>query len=132
MADKFKLTIVTPDKEFFSGEAEEVIIGEVNGPMAILANHINSVVALKPYITEYIASGTKFKVFTSSGTAKVINNEVTLVVDACENPEEIDVNRAKEAKTRAEERLSKHQEVNVKRAEAALLRSVTRIKASER
>ena len=107
MAEKFKLSIVTPDKEFFSGEAEEIIIGEVNGPMAILANHINSVVALKPFITEYIADGTKLKAFTSYGTAKVINNEVTIAVDACETPEEIDVRRAQEAKVRAEERLAK-------------------------
>lgn len=132
MAEKFKLSIVTPDKEFFSGEVEEVIIGEVDGPMAVLANHINSVVALKPYITEYISDGTKFKAFTSYGTAKIIKNEVVIAVDACESPEDIDINRAKEAKTRAEERLSKKDGIDVRRAEAALLRSLTRIKASER
>lgn len=132
MAEKFKLSIVTPDKEFFSGEVEEVIIGEVNGPMAILAHHINSVVALKPFVTEYITDGTKIKAFTSHGTAKVINNEVILAVDACETPEEIDVRRAEEAKERAEERLTKKDGVNMRRAEAALLRSLTRIKASGR
>lgn len=131
MAEKFKLSIVTPDKEFFNGEVEEVIIGEVSGPMAILAHHINSVVALNPFVTEYITDGTKVKAFTSHGTVKVINNEVTIAVDACETPEEIDVRRAEEAKERAEERLSKKDGVNMRRAEAALLRSLTRIKASE-
>lgn len=130
MAEKFKLSIITPEKEYFNGEVEEVIIGTVSGPMGVLAHHINSVVALRPYVTEYVSDGNKFKVFTSSGTAKVIDNVVVITVDACESPDEIDVNRAKEAKTRAEERITKKDGVDLKRAEAALMRSLTRIKAS--
>jgi len=131
MAEKFKLSIITPEKEFFSGEVEEVIVGEVNGPMAILAKHINSIVALNPHVTEYIFEGNKITVFTSVGTAKVMNNEVVINVEACETPEEIDVRRAEEAKERAEERLAKKDGVNMRRAEAALIRSLTRIKASK-
>ena len=71
--------------------------------------------------------GEEKKFFLSSGILKVNTEEVVILCDAAEWPEEIDKKRAEEAKKRAEERLSKKDGVDIKRAEFALMRAIKRI-----
>ena len=66
--------------------------------------------------------------FVSGGFIYVKKEEVTMITDAIESVEEIDLNRAKRAKERAEKRLaSKNANIDVMRAELALKRAITRI-----
>jgi F-type H+-transporting ATPase subunit epsilon len=129
MADALKLTILTPEKEFYTGEVTEIITNSTQGRIGILANHMALVTTLIPGITEITTTDDKkLKAFISSGLLEVKKNIVKILCDSCEWPKEIDFNRAEEAKKRAEERLKNTDNIDVKRAEVALARSLARLK----
>lgn len=131
MATNIKLSILTPGKTFYVGEVKEISTKTVEGGLGILSNHSDMVAFLQPTETKFIqADGTEKKAFTSTGVLNVGASEVTFMCDASEWPEEIDVNRAEEAKKRAEKRLrdAKGDNIDVRRAELALSRALERIK----
>lgn len=129
MSEVLKLTILTPDKEFYKGEVVKLITVSTQGDIAILPDHMPLVTTLKPGNTEIVEKdGKRLKAFTSTGVLEVMKNELKILCDACEWPDEIDVERAKAAKERAEKRLvSQKDGVDVKRAEMALARALARI-----
>lgn len=132
MADSLNLNILTPEKEFFTGEVTEIITESVQGAIGILADHMPFVTAIVPCETEILTKdGKKLKAFTSMGILKVMNNEVKILCEACEWPEDIDVARAKSAEERAEKRLSQKDGIDVQRAEMALARSLARLKLTK-
>lgn len=132
MKDHIKLTIVTPEKEFYSGEILNLYTESEKGRFGILANHVSMVAPLKPTVTTFIdLNGKELKAFTSTGVLSVHNNQVEILCSACEWPGDIDIERSRRAKERAEERLN-HKDINdVKRAENAVLRAIMRIKVAE-
>lgn len=130
MKNHIKLTILTPEKEFYSGEILSLYTESNEGRFGILANHVPMVAQLKPSVTTFTElNGKELKAFTSTGILRVHQGEVEMLCSACEWPENIDIERAKQAKERAEERLLHKDGIDVKRAENAVLRSVMRIKA---
>ena len=129
MADALKLTILTPEREFYSGEVSQIITDSTQGGIGILPSHMPLVTTLKPCITEITEKGgEKLKAFTSTGILEVKDNDVKILCDACEWPEEVDLKRAEEAQKRAEGRLANKDNIDVKRAELALARAMARIK----
>ncbi|MGH4126164.1 MAG: F0F1 ATP synthase subunit epsilon [Clostridium sp.] len=132
MEKSIKLTILTPEKEFYSGEILRLNTEGEDGRFGILANHVPMVSTLKPTVTTFTdLSGKELKAFTSTGTLRVYLGKVEILCSACEWPEDIDVLRVEKAKERAEERLLNKDGVDVKRAENAILRSLMRIKTKE-
>jgi len=130
MQNILKLTIITPEKEFYSGEVLDLVTENEYGRIGFLPEHIAMVTVLKPSVTTFTQKdGKKFKAFTSSGILSINNDEVNLMCDASEWPEDIDISRAEEAKQRAEMRLKEHTGVNMDRTEVALMRALMRIKA---
>jgi len=128
MADSLKLSMLTPEKEFFTGEVTEISTESIQGKIGILANHMPLVTSLKPCQTEIVSKdGKKRTAFTSMGILKVMNNEVKILCEACEWPEDIDVARAKSAKERAEKRLKQKDGVDIQRAEMSLARALVRL-----
>lgn len=134
MASSFKLTIVTPDRSFFEDEVEEVIVSGTEGDLGILRDHTPLVTGLKIGRVKIKQKGKYKEAALSSGYVRITEEEVTIVTDSGEWPEEIDVERAKAAKKRAEERLDKKNDpdIDTLRAEIALRKSLNRIKISER
>lgn len=129
MADALKLTILTPEKEFFTGEVTKIITDSTQGRIGILVNHMPLVTTLKPGVTEITTiDGKKLRAFISSGLLEVKKNIVRILCDSCEWPDEIDFARAEKAKERAEQRLKNTENVDVRRAEIALARSLARLK----
>lgn len=129
MASAFKLTILTPEKEFYTGEVIELITDSTQGRIGILGDHMPLVTPLRPSVTEITTGdGKKLKAFTSSGILEVKDNAVEFLCDACEWPEDIDATRAESARKRAEERIKNEKEsIDLKRAELALARAIARI-----
>ncbi|MCH3965285.1 MAG: F0F1 ATP synthase subunit epsilon [Clostridium sp.] len=129
MSKTLKLTILTPERDFYSGEVVEVITDSVEGRISILADHIPLITTLRPADTEITQKdGKKLKAFTSTGILEVRDNELKILCDDCEWPEEVDIERARKAKERAEERLQSQRDgTDVKRAEMALARALARI-----
>lgn len=128
MANTFKLIILTPEREFYAGEATELVAASTEGNLGVLANHMPLVTTLKPSASEIVdKDGNKKRAFISTGILEVKENSVTVLSDACEWPEEVDKKRAEAAKERAEARLRQKTGVDVKRAELALARALARL-----
>ena len=103
----FHLKIIAYDKIFYDDEAASVVLPAIDGEVQILTNHEECVVALKTgEVRIGTPKGEMIPAVCGSGFAEVTSdNQVEILVDTIERPEEIDIRRAKEAKERAEERL---------------------------
>jgi F-type H+-transporting ATPase subunit epsilon len=128
-----KLEIITAERHVFSDEVNTVVAPGVEGELGILPHHAPLITMLKPGEVLVRKDGQETYLFVSGGFLEVRPDKIIILADACERSEEIDVERAEEAKHRAEERLKTHPpELDMARAQAALLRSLVRIKVAER
>ncbi len=130
MSEGFQLTIMTPEKILFKGGVLKLNLKNYRGRFQILHNHISMITLVEPHITELeTEEGELKKIFTSKGIVKVKKNNVMFLCESGELEEDIDFDRAKEAKSRAEERLKgiNRDNIDTKRAEYALLRALTRL-----
>ncbi|HZQ70332.1 MAG TPA: F0F1 ATP synthase subunit epsilon [Terriglobales bacterium] len=133
MADTFQLEIVTPEKMVVKDVAEECQIPGKNGYLGILPGHAPLITELAVGEITYKNQGYTHHLAVAWGFAEVLPDKVTVLAETAERAEEIDVNRAQEAKQRAEERLkSGNTEVDYTRAENALQRAETRIQVAEK
>ena len=130
MADVFELKIISPDSMFFEGEADFLEFTSVEGGMGVYKNHIPLTTILEPCVMN-IHNGTEVKkAAILGGFLEILQDKITVLAEDAQWPEEIDVDRAKEAKKRAEERLSQNgPNMDVRRAQAALKRAIARINA---
>lgn len=101
----FKLEILTPDKLFFDGETENLIVRTTVGDKGILARHEDYVAAL-PIGKMKVKIGGSFRTAAiSEGMIKVSRDKTVVLVQSCEWADEIDIDRAKAAKEKAEEKM---------------------------
>lgn len=129
------------DHMVYEGDAETVSLMTTEGSIGILAHHSNLVMAVVPGTVEYIPAGDaareaglsgKQTVVVSDGLLKIENNEVMLLVDTAEKPEDIDEARARRAEEQAREALKRaNSNRDAALASAELSRAVSRIKASK-
>ena len=125
----FKLHISTPERLFFDDDVETVILTSIEGELGVLSGHIPMVTALATGVIKMRAGGEWKAAVLSGGFATIKNNEVVVLADTAEWPEEIEVNRALEAKERAEERIRlRENEVEYVRSVAALQRAMVRLR----
>ena len=106
MADTLHLQIVTPDKLLVREDADQVQIPGKNGYLGILPGHAPLITELKIGEISYQPTAARRSIFAVSwGFAEVLPDKVTILADAAERAEDIDVKRAQEAKARAEQEL---------------------------
>jgi F-type H+-transporting ATPase subunit epsilon len=128
MAEVFQLEIVTPEKQVVSDTAEEVQIPGKKGYLGILPGHAPLITELAVGEIVYRKDGHPHYLSVAWGFAEVLPAKVTILAEAAERPEEIDVRRAREAKERAEERLkSQDPATDYERALYALKRADVRL-----
>ena len=101
----FNLQILTPDKEFYSGETENLIVRTTVGDKGILAKHEDYVAALPIGKLKVKIDGSFRTAAVSEGIVKVSKEKTVVLVQSCEWADEIDIDRAKAAKEAAETRL---------------------------
>lgn len=132
--ETFKLHLMASDHMVYDGDAKMVSLMTTEGSIGILANHANMIMAVVPGVLEYEPSGGsagRQTVVVSDGLLKVENNEVMILVDTAEKPEDIDQKRAERAEERAKEALKRaNSSRDVALASAELSRAMSRIKAS--
>ncbi|MCI8338645.1 MAG: F0F1 ATP synthase subunit epsilon [Lachnospiraceae bacterium] len=129
MADKvFNLQIISPTRIFFDGDATMVEMKTSEGEIGVLAGHIPLTAILTPGVVKiHQEEGTK-EAALHDGFVEIRKDRVTVLAESCEWPDEIDVERAEEAKERAENRIkSGRKDVDMLRAELALKKALTRI-----
>jgi len=125
---KLRLRIVTPTRAVFDDDVDMVIMQTVDGQMGVLKGHapITTVLdygTMRAYVDENVEY---FAVF--GGFCEVNQAGVTVLADVAECPSEIDAERARNAKERAERRINERDaELDEKRAKAALRKALVRL-----
>ncbi|AOY75585.1 F0F1 ATP synthase subunit epsilon [Clostridium formicaceticum] len=128
MASKFHLDIVTPDRTFYNDEVEMTVVRTSEGDLGIMNDHISMVAPIKIGKMKIKVDGNTKEAAIAAGFVKIEQGKTTIIVDAAEWPEEIDVRRAEEAKQRAEKRLGDSREnIDLVRAEIALRKAINRL-----
>jgi F-type H+-transporting ATPase subunit epsilon len=128
MSETFQLEIVTPGKKVVDTTAEEVQIPGKNGYLGILPGHAPLITELAVGEITYRENSTEQHLAVAWGFAEVLPDKVTILAETAERPSEIDVDRARKSKERAEQRLtSGDTSVDVDRALDALHRAESRI-----
>lgn len=128
MAEKFKLSIISPDRVFTEGEAEFLEFTSTEGELGIYAQHIPLTTILEPCVMKIRNEGEVKKAAILGGFVEILKDKITVLAEDAQWPDDIDVARAKAAKKRAEDRLTAKQEgTDMLRAEAALKRAIARI-----
>jgi len=128
------VSIVTPDGPVYESDVEMVSTKAKSGELGILPGHIPMVAPLEIGAVRLMKDGNTELVAVSGGFLEVRPEKVTILAQAAEKSNEIDVERALKAKERAEKRLheTKQENIDFKRAELALRRAMNRINVAER
>lgn len=132
-APPFHFRLVTPEGVQADESVRSLVLPGEDGRFGVLYNHAPMVAGLVPGLVEVEdAIGVRSKWVVAGGFLEVVANEVVLLADAAERPEEIDVERAQKALERARERLKRRGDprIDYARAEAALRRAIARLKAA--
>ena len=132
MAGNIKLEVVTPDKAVVSEEVQIVMAPGSLGEFGVLIGHTPFLTTLKTGIIRYTdAQGTEQYVFVNGGFAETLPDKVTVLAESAERRNDIDVERAKAAQERAEQRLAEDRSregVDFARARGSLERATVRIR----
>ena len=129
----FDLKIITPDRVFYSGKASFLELNTVEGEIGIYKNHIPMTTVLEPGIATITEEGgNKKEAELHTGFMEILGDRITILAEIAEWPDEIDRNRAQEAKIRAERRLQNDKSnINITRAELALHKALVRIELAD-
>jgi F-type H+-transporting ATPase subunit epsilon len=124
----FKVRVVTPRGLYKVLEVEILNVETTEGQIGILANHMPIVAMLTISSMTTEESDGRHSYAISGGTVYFQNNYATVLANTIERSDEIDIQRAEQAKDRAEKLLSASSGIDTKRAEVALKRAINRIK----
>lgn len=128
--DAFQVHILAVDRTFYEGPCVSLTIPTSDGEQGILANHSNMIAAIQPGILRYQVPGEPPRLASiSPGMVKVEKNDVLVLVDSAEHPEEIDAARARREADEAREILTQQknrQEYRI--AQATLARALNRLR----
>jgi F-type H+-transporting ATPase subunit epsilon len=129
-----RIDIVTAERLVFSEDADIVMVPGVEGEMGILPHHAPIMTMLKPGEVLVRKGTEEHSLAVSGGFLEVKPDHITILADAAERADEIDIARAEAAKHRAEERLAGKtaNEIDSANAEASLRRALIRLKVAEK
>jgi len=130
MDEKYlRVSVTTPQKTWVFDKVNTVSAPGIMGGFQILINHAPMIAQLEIGEIKLNLSEKTHLYATSGGFLEILNDQVSLLLESCEQATEINVNRAEASAERAKERLhSKSEDVDISRAEAALARALNRIK----
>ena len=125
----FHLEVITPDRQFFIGEAQALVLPAIDGQLGVYAGHEPTVTALEPGELRFQAEGKWTVAVVSQGLAEIMPDRGMILAASAEHPDEIDLKRAEAARERAEERLrQKQSKQEYYHSKAALARAMARLK----
>lgn len=126
----FELKIIAPDRMFYEGEVDFLEFTSVEGEMGVYAKHVPTTTILEPCVVTIHQGKEQKKAAVLGGFVEILKDRITVMAEDAEWPDEIDEERAKAAKERAEKRIQDHdKDTDVARAETALKRAMARIEA---
>lgn len=129
----FLLEIVTPERKVYAEQVNMIVVKGVAGELGILPHHIPLVTPLKIAPVHIKQGSTDFYIAVSGGFMEVGKDKVIILAESAELPGDIDVERAKIAKVRAEGRMNdKVAHIDFHRAEMAMQKALMRINIGEK
>ena len=133
MADKqFRLEIIEPDGIFYTGDVEMVEYNTTEGEVGVYAGHIPMTQIIAPGILTITTGDEEKKATLLSGFVEITEDKVSILAEAAEWPDQIDVARAEAARDRAQKRLEEKGGADLLRAEIALKKALLRIEAAKK
>lgn len=131
--EKVELHILTPEQEFYVAQVDSLSFRSSEGYMGVLYDHIPVITTLDSGIATFKIDGEELRATIHEGFAEIGEEKVTILTNAAEWADEIDLDRAMTAKARAEERLEEltHKDERVVQSEAALNRAIARIELAQ-
>jgi len=133
MSKLFNLKIITPEREFFDDEVEAVTVHAPDGSVTILADHAPFIMPVSIGDIQIKKDGKWENSVNSDGFMEVHHEGVLIFVQSCENPDEIDIRRAEEARKRAEEIIRQKKSMSeYKQSKIALARAMARLQFSSK
>jgi F-type H+-transporting ATPase subunit epsilon len=133
MPTPFQLDILTPEHAFYSGLAEGVVVMTPDGELCVLAHHEPMVTPCEIGTLRMHIGGEWKKAFLSEGFMEVGHDRTVIFTQACEWPENIDVDRAEAVKRRTQEQERLRQQSSVrehKMNQIALARAMARLRVT--
>ena len=128
----FDLKIISPNRIFYQGKASMVELNTLEGRIGIYRRHLPVTTVLEPGIAVITEEGGTKEAALHAGFVEIMPEQVTILAEVAEWPDEIERNRAEEARIRAERRLqTKDPNINGARAEIALRKALTRLELSD-
>ena len=129
-----KVDVVTAERVVYSEDGvDEVVAPGIAGELAVLPMHAPLLTMIKPGVMRIVKGGEEIEMAITGGFLEVRQDRITILADAAERAEEIDVVRAEEARRRAQRILEERvAEEDLARASAALQRALLRLKVAER
>jgi F-type H+-transporting ATPase subunit epsilon len=129
-----RVDIVTAERLVFSEDADIVMVPGVDGEMGILPHHEPIMTMIKPGEILVRKGSEEHSLAVSGGFLEVTPDHITILADAAERADEIDITRAEAAKRRAEESLAGKTptEMDMANVEASLRRALARLKVAEK
>ena len=133
MVSKIRLELVTPERLLVSDEVDEVIAPGYEGEFGVLPEHTEYLAILSAGVLRYRKGDEVRKVAVGGGFAEVTSDRVVVLADVAEKAEEIDVDRARQARERAEVALQdlSMDDASYRRMSFALQRAIARLSAAE-
>ena len=129
----FKASVLAADCVFYEGPCEYMSVPSLRGQYGIMAHHSNSIGAIvRGKLTFRVPGEPVRTAFVSEGLVKIENNEVLVLVDSAERPEEIEEKRARKAADEAKEAALQKRSIQENRiAQAQLARTVSRLRKKD-
>jgi len=127
------LEIITPEKVVYSDEVNEIIVQTVNGEIAILPHHVNLLTQISPG-EMIVKKGSNLQhLAVTGGFLEVMNNKVSILAEYAIKAQDIEVEKAMEAKKRAEKVMKEKSTDNeVKIAQAEIMKAILELKVATR
>jgi F-type H+-transporting ATPase subunit epsilon len=130
---KLQLAVVTADGESFSGEVDAVVAPGGLGEFTVLPSHARMISTLAPGVLRFDQAGESVFLALSGGFLEISDNRVTVLADAAEQDDAIDLERAEAALARARERIaSSPTDIDLERAMTSLRRARVRVNLGRR
>ena len=141
MADRLELEVVTPEKLVLRESVDEVIVPGLGGELGILPDHTPLISQIQSGVLTYRKGAEKKSLHVSGGFVEILPDRVAVLAEVAETPEEIDYQRAQEAKSRAEKQLASSAhgsasaqgaELDIEAIKEKLQKAITRIELARK
>ena len=135
MSGTIDLEIVTPERKVLTAHASEIVLPGIEGYFGVLPGHAPLLTQLGVGEITYRDAGGTHYLAVAEGAVEVLPDRVTILARLCENAREIDIERAREAKRRAEETMkqaAKMSDQDMLMVEVSLKKALTRLQVASR